>query len=75
MLLLRVQACSLSPGDWRTLSGETKLIRKPKDGFPYIPGGDICGIVEEVGEGASTEFSVGDQVIATWSMMAVGGLA
>ena len=38
---------SLSPGDWRMLSGQTDLIKKPKS-WPYVPGHDICGVIVDV---------------------------
>jgi len=72
-LLVRVHASSLSPGDWRTLSGSADLVRKP--GFPYIPCHDICGTVEEVDSTTAPKFKVGDCIVATWDMIALGGLA
>jgi len=72
-LLVRVEACSVTPGDWRMLSGDTRLMKKPK-AFPYIPGGDVSGRVEAVGEGV-TRFKVGDEVIGTWSVFGIGGFA
>lgn len=72
-MLIRVQACSLSPGDWRMLSGACELIKTPPS-FPYIPGLDVAGIVEEVDDG--TDFKVGDNVIASWSASyGIGGMA
>eukprot|EP00241_Pyramimonas_parkeae_P004706 CAMPEP_0114237570 /NCGR_PEP_ID=MMETSP0058-20121206/7462_1 /TAXON_ID=36894 /ORGANISM="Pyramimonas parkeae, CCMP726" /LENGTH=361 /DNA_ID=CAMNT_0001349623 /DNA_START=308 /DNA_END=1393 /DNA_ORIENTATION=+ len=71
--LVKVHACSLSPGDWRTLSGSVDLVRKPP--FPYIPCYDICGTVEEVDGAAANKFKVGDVVVATWDFAALGGLA
>lgn len=44
-LLIKVYACGLTPGDIRMLSGSASLFRKPVNGFPYIPGGDVCGVV------------------------------
>ena len=73
-LLLRTLACSLSPSDYRMLSGDARLIKKPRGGFPYIPGGDVCGEVLEAGPDV-TKFSDGDTVVATWSVFGQGGLA
>jgi len=74
-LLVRVMACSLSPSDYRTLSGDCRFAKNPVR-FPYIPGGDICGEVLEKGDGLSdTEVQVGDNVISTWTMFGQGGLA
>lgn len=36
-ILVRVKACSFSPSDYRMMSGEADLIKKPKS-WPYIPG-------------------------------------
>ena len=73
-LLVRVQACSLAPGDVRTLSGWTKLFQVPKGGFPYIPGGDVTGVVEEADE-ATSKFKVGDAVVSRFFGTPSGGLA
>ena len=42
------------------LSGECDFFQGPPR-FPYTPGGDVCGIVEEINEGP---FAVGDWVFA-----------
>merc|ERR1719463_105932 len=62
-VLIRVAACSMSPGDWRMLSGDAALVKNPKHGFPYVPGGDVCGTVVD----ATSSFAAGDQVVATWA--------
>jgi NADPH:quinone reductase-like Zn-dependent oxidoreductase len=72
-LLIRVLACSLSPSDWRTLSGDARLLKKPA-AFPYVPGGDVCGIVEEV-HPDEAEYKVGDVVIGSWTLFGENGLA
>jgi NADPH:quinone reductase-like Zn-dependent oxidoreductase len=72
-LLLRVQACSLAPGDVRTMSGKTKFVQAPASGFPYIPGGDVAGIVAEADPECS-KFKVGDCVIARFAGIPSGGL-
>eukprot|EP00172_Hildenbrandia_rubra_P001759 Plantae.Rhodophyta-Hildenbrandia_rubra.ctg23505.p1 GENE.Plantae.Rhodophyta-Hildenbrandia_rubra.ctg23505~~Plantae.Rhodophyta-Hildenbrandia_rubra.ctg23505.p1 ORF type:complete len:354 (-),score=40.25 Plantae.Rhodophyta-Hildenbrandia_rubra.ctg23505:1068-2129(-) len=70
-MLIRVHACSTSPGDWRTMSGSTDAVRKPK--FPYIPSQDVCGIVVNIdGDG---KFKVGDCIVGTWNSIATGGMA
>ena len=70
-ILVRVLACSTSPGDWRTMSGSVDAVRKPD--VPYIPSQDICGIVEEVD--GNSDFKSGDCIIGTWSFVALGGMA
>mmetsp|Transcript_94331 Transcript_94331/g.131072 ORF Transcript_94331/g.131072 Transcript_94331/m.131072 type:complete len:361 (-) Transcript_94331:8-1090(-) len=73
-LLIRVQACSLSPGDWRMLSGDVAAVRTPAK-WPYVPALDVAGVVVDFDPDV-TGFDVGDEIVATWGgMMAVGGLA
>jgi hypothetical protein len=62
-MIIKVLACSPSPGDRRAVSGSVSLIRSPKT-WPYIPGHDVCGIVEEVPPG-NINFRKGDCVIST----------
>uniref|UniRef100_A0A0G4HHL5 Enoyl reductase (ER) domain-containing protein n=1 Tax=Chromera velia CCMP2878 TaxID=1169474 RepID=A0A0G4HHL5_9ALVE len=69
-ILVRVLTCSLSPGDLRRLSGATEVIMG-KPNFPYVPCGDICGIVEAVAEGSA--FKEGDCVVSTWDAFGMGG--
>lgn len=71
-VLIRVSACSVTPGDYRMMSGAAKFVKKPRNGFPYIPGLDVSGVVEE---SDSEEFSTGDRVVATWDVYGEGGMA
>jgi NADPH:quinone reductase len=66
-LLVRVRACAINYPD--VLIIEDKYQFKPPR--PFAPGGEIAGIVEQVGEGV-TGWSEGDRVIA---MLGHGGLA
>lgn len=71
-LVILTLACSLSPGDWRMLSGDASLMKYPEGGFPYVPGLDVCGRVVE----AAPPFAIGDTVVATWGgTFGSGGLA
>mmetsp|Transcript_14057 Transcript_14057/g.26033 ORF Transcript_14057/g.26033 Transcript_14057/m.26033 type:complete len:364 (-) Transcript_14057:82-1173(-) len=63
-LLVRVVAVSLAPGDCRVASGQCELFQAPKEGFPYIPGGDCSGIVVEADP--DSRFKPGDAVISTF---------
>src|SRR5687768_12070955 len=66
-LLVRVKACAINYPD--VLIIEDKYQFKPPR--PFAPGGEIAGIVEQVGEGVSG-WSAGDRLIA---MLGHGGLA
>ena len=57
---LKVEACGVNFPD--TLIINNKYQFKPE--LPFWPGGEVAGIVEEVGEGVS-DFSVGDKVMTT----------
>jgi NADPH:quinone reductase-like Zn-dependent oxidoreductase len=81
-LLIKVHACGLTPGDLRMLDGSAALFRTPKNGFPYIPAGDICGTVQDCDDDDYHEnapsggrFRLGDAVVARWDLMGVGGMA
>ncbi|CAM9587367.1 unnamed protein product [Chrysoparadoxa australica] len=72
-ILVRVLACSLSPADSKMLSGDYDAIMKPA-AWPYVPGMDLCGIVEGVDAGEKN-FKKGDCIIATNGTLPVGGMA
>lgn len=72
-MLVAVHAVSLSPSDYRMSTGDADVVKKPKS-WPYIPGGDVAGIVEEVGP-EETQFAVDDKVIGTWDDFGIGGVA
>jgi NADPH:quinone reductase-like Zn-dependent oxidoreductase len=68
-MILKTHAVSLAPGDCRVLSGLTRELQGPPS-FPYIPGGDCCGIVVELPENAEElkiPFRVGDRVAARFA--------
>ncbi|RKR88670.1 NADPH:quinone reductase-like Zn-dependent oxidoreductase [Micromonospora pisi] len=54
-----VRAIGVNPWDWKVRSGAMRQFL-PID-FPYIPGGEVSGVVDEIGDGV-TGFSVGDEV-------------
>jgi NADPH:quinone reductase-like Zn-dependent oxidoreductase len=60
-LLLRIYSVALAPGDVRVMKGDCDLFQSPGT-FPYIPGGDLAGVVEEAD--ADSRFQKGDEVIA-----------
>jgi len=66
-LLVRILACGVNYPD--VLIIEDRYQHKPAR--PFAPGGEICGVVEGVGEGVQG-WSVGDRLIA---VLGVGGMA
>ncbi|HEV2673253.1 MAG TPA: NADP-dependent oxidoreductase [Aliidongia sp.] len=60
-LLVRVQAASVNPVDFKTREGKFPPI--PAEKLPITPGRDIYGEVEALGEGVDS-FAVGDHVYA-----------
>ncbi|XP_059660073.1 chloroplast envelope quinone oxidoreductase homolog [Cornus florida] len=71
-VLLKLEATSLNPMDWRIQKGIVRPILPRK--FPYIPCTDLAGEVVEVGAGVKN-FKPGDKVVAVISHVAGGGLA
>jgi len=64
-VLIRVKACALAPGDVRVMKGDCDFFQSPR-GFPYIPGGDVSGIVQEADE--NSRFKSGDAVMAMFEL-------
>jgi len=60
---VRVHAAAVNPTDIVGRNGGRAKMQK-KDPPPYVPGMDIAGIVDQVGEGATTGVRVGDRVMA-----------
>ena len=58
-VLVRVHAAGVNPIDWKIRSGMLKAFMPAT--FPYVPGLDIAGVVEQVGSGV-TAFKVGQEV-------------
>ncbi|MFH8750459.1 NADP-dependent oxidoreductase [Streptomyces rimosus] len=59
-VLVRVKAAGVNPVDWKVLAGYLDPMMDVH--FPLIPGWDVAGVVEAVGQDA-TEFDVGDEVV------------
>jgi NADPH:quinone reductase-like Zn-dependent oxidoreductase len=60
-LLIKIQAASINPLDWKTRAGYMKDFFPHS--LPFIPGWDGSGVVEAVGSGI-TKFKQGDEVYA-----------
>ncbi len=71
-VLLRVEATSVNPMDWKIREGFMKEMLPIA--FPFTPGGDVAGVVEEAGAGV-TDFAAGDAVFGFVPMQAGGGYA
>jgi NADPH:quinone reductase-like Zn-dependent oxidoreductase len=70
-VLVRTEAVALNPADTVLVTGAMRDAL-PVD-HPFVPGIDISGVVEAVGEGV-TRFAVGDAIIA-WNGVPSGALA
>lgn len=60
-MLVKVQASSVNPVDWKIRSGQLQLLTGYN--FPLVLGFDVAGTVVEVGAGV-TRFNAGDQIYA-----------
>ncbi|KAG0558087.1 hypothetical protein KC19_10G003800 [Ceratodon purpureus] len=70
-ILVKVEACSLNPIDWKVQKGFMKPVLPFR--FPHVPGTDISGVVVKVGSRVTT-FVPGDRVVCCLGR-AGGGLA
>lgn len=62
-LLVRVRAATVNPTDTYVRNGARGEHQK-KDPPPYVPGMDVAGTLEAVGEGVETDLAVGEHVMA-----------
>jgi NADPH:quinone reductase-like Zn-dependent oxidoreductase len=70
-LLVRVEAAAVNPIDVALVTGRLQAELPVR--HPFVPGVDVSGVVEAVGEGV-TGFAVGDAVIA-WNGVPSGAFA
>jgi NADPH:quinone reductase-like Zn-dependent oxidoreductase len=61
---LRVRAAAVNPTDTYVRNGDRAEMLRSLGPPPYIPGMDVAGVVDEVGDGVSTGLSVGDRAMA-----------
>ena len=71
-LLIRTQAASFNPLDYKIVRGDFKAVRKIQ--FPQGIGRDVSGIVEKIGESVKV-FKVGDKVFSRIDENLVGTMA
>ncbi|KZV40977.1 quinone-oxidoreductase, chloroplastic [Dorcoceras hygrometricum] len=72
-VLLKLEATSINPIDWKIQKGMLRLLRLPSK-FPFIPCTDVAGDVVEIGQEVKN-FKPGDKVVAILSHVMGGGLA
>ncbi|XP_074282671.1 quinone-oxidoreductase homolog, chloroplastic-like [Silene latifolia] len=71
-VLLKVEAATLNPIDWKIQNGILRPLLPRK--FPVIPGTDVAGEVIQAGS-AIKRFKAGDKVVALLTPTVGGGLA
>src|SRR5919202_2103725 len=59
---LRVTAAAVNPTDTHAVAG-AYAGRDPVKQPPWVPGMDVAGVLDEIGEGVDTGLSVGDRVM------------
>ncbi len=60
---IRVHAAAVNPTDTFTRNGARAAMLKEFDP-PYVPGMDVAGVLDQIGDGVSTTLSLGDHVMA-----------
>jgi NADPH:quinone reductase-like Zn-dependent oxidoreductase len=71
-LLIKLEATSLNPVDWKIQKGQLRLLFPSK--FPFIPAVDVAGEVVSVGPGVN-DLTTGDKIVSMLSQRSGGGLA
>ncbi|XP_076901376.1 chloroplast envelope quinone oxidoreductase homolog [Bidens hawaiensis] len=72
VLLLKLEATSINPVDWKIQKGMLRPLFPPK--FPWIPATDVSGEVIDIGPGVNN-FKVGDKVVSMLNVLKGGGLS
>lgn len=62
-ILVRVHAATVNPTDTYVRNGARRKHQEKKPP-PYVPGMDVAGVVEEIGDGVDPDLSPGDHVMA-----------
>jgi NADPH:quinone reductase len=61
---LRVRAATVNPTDTYTRNGDRAEMLRAAGPPPYVPGMDVAGVVDEIGDDVATGLSVGDRAMA-----------
>jgi NADPH:quinone reductase-like Zn-dependent oxidoreductase len=61
---IRVHAAAVNPTDTYTRNGDRAKALQAAGPPPYVPGMDAAGVLDEIGEGVTTDLQVGDPVMA-----------
>ena len=69
-VLVEVKASGVNPVDWKIREGYFQQMVPLK--FPTTLGTDFSGIIKELGENASTDFNIGDEVYGQASVLSGG---
>ena len=64
-------ASAVNPTDIVARSGMIAKFRKENPVFPSVPGMDVAGIVDQIGEGVTTDIKIGDRVMGMLSPMEI----
>jgi alcohol dehydrogenase len=70
MVLVNVKAAGVNPSDWKLREGFFKQMAPLQ--FPATLGMDFSGVIEKLGEGASSDFKQGDEVYGQAGVLAGG---
>lgn len=71
-VLIKVEAASINPLDWKIQDGIQRPLLPPK--FPFTPAMDVAGEIVKVGSKVKT-FKAGDKVVCLLNVLKGGGLA
>jgi NADPH:quinone reductase-like Zn-dependent oxidoreductase len=61
---LRVHAAAVNPTDTYHADGSRAKILEAAGPPPYVPGMDVAGVLDEIGDGVETSLELGDHVMA-----------
>lgn len=59
---VRVHAAAVNPTDTYIPTG-ARAVRGAEPKFPFVPGMDVAGVLDEIGDGVQTDLQIGDAVM------------